>query len=256
MRHKTPRQAGFSLLELMVVILLLTIISGAIFRQIATVQQRSSAEQTKLDMLQESRDFVDQMGRDLHQAGYPGPRVYAPGLVSANSSNNAVGLVQVGVGDLWFEGDVNNDGTVESVRYHYDSGANCACNCPCLRRSEITKQTGDPLTGQGVAPYQTEVQNVLNGSASTPIFTAFRTDGTQVSLSSPVDFDTNPDIIASIKTIQVQVVVQGNPDLKTGQRPISTLTTTVMLNNCSQAGCYTNSSGATVCGGGMAMSCQ
>jgi prepilin-type N-terminal cleavage/methylation domain-containing protein len=256
-RIRRQRAAGFSLIELMVVILLLTIISGAIFQQIATVQQRSAAEQSKLDILQQSREFVDQMSRDLHQAGYPSTRLFAPGLMNANSAGNAVGLVRAGIGDLWFEGDINNDGVVESVKYHYDSGTYCSCNCPCVRRSETTKVTGDPVTGQGTAPYQTEVQYVLNGtSTSDPIFRAFRADGTQVDLTTPVDFDNNPDIVASIKTIEVRMTVQGNVDLRTGQRPVSTLTTTVMLNNCSQAGCFTDSSGNTVCGGGMPMSCQ
>src|SRR5512146_1738365 len=117
MRHSTTKQgqSGFSLIELMVVILLLTIVMGAIFQQIASVQQRSASEQNKLDLLQESREFLDQMTRDLHQAGFPNSRLYAPGLAAAsvNSASNAVGLVKVGVGDLWFEGDINNDGTVE-----------------------------------------------------------------------------------------------------------------------------------------------
>jgi prepilin-type N-terminal cleavage/methylation domain-containing protein len=261
MLHNTSKRqdCGFSLIELMVVILLLTIIMGAIFQQIASVQQRSASEQNKLDLLQESREFLDQMTRDLHQAGYPNSRLYAPGLPAATvtSPANAVGLVKVGVGDLWFEGDINNDGTVESVKYHYDSGTNCSCNCPCVRRSETAKVAGDPLTGQGTAPYQTEVQYALNGAGTAdPIFFAFEADGTAVNLSSPMDFNVNPDVIARIKTIQVRMRVQGNPDLRTGQRPVSTLETTVMLNNCSQAGCYTNSSGATVCGGGMPMSCQ
>lgn len=136
MRHNKAkrRQAGFSLIELMVVILLLTIVMGAIFQQVASVQQRSASEQNKLDMLQQSREFLDQMTRDLHSAGYPNSRLYAPGLAAAavTSATNAVGLVKVGFGDLWFEGDINNDGTVESVKYHYDSGTGCACNCPCV----------------------------------------------------------------------------------------------------------------------------
>src|SRR6266498_1965160 len=66
--------SGFSLLELMISLAVLLIISAAVFQVINVTTERSSTEQTKLDMFQEAREFMDQMSRDLRLAGYPNPR--------------------------------------------------------------------------------------------------------------------------------------------------------------------------------------
>src|SRR5205807_7445260 len=117
--------SGFSLIELLITLTIVLMISGAIFQTINMTTQRSSAEQTKVDMFQEAREFMDQMTRDLRQAGYPNLRNMDPSVITAPSIGQdtriAVGLVQVDAGDLWFEGDVDGTGTVSVVRYHYDT---------------------------------------------------------------------------------------------------------------------------------------
>ena len=55
------RQAGFTLIETLITIIILSIIMAAVFKQIDVAQKRSSAEQQKLDMFQESREFADMM---------------------------------------------------------------------------------------------------------------------------------------------------------------------------------------------------
>lgn len=249
---RRKQQAGFSLLELMVVLLVLTIMMGSVFTQIRNVQARSASEQTKLDMFQESREFMDQLERDLHEAGYPNSRNYGSGMVvnGINEPANAVGLVKVDVNELWFEGDVDGDGLVDSVQYQYDG---TTVGCPCIRRSAVNKVSGSPLTGQG-STFQTEVQNVQN---PTSIFSAYKADGTQVTL--PVDIDSDPTTIASIKTIRIQLNVQSKLfDLQTRQYPQVTLSNTVSLNNCSQAPTCIGSGATRACGpgGGLPMSCN
>src|SRR2546426_1560874 len=69
LKKESFAQLGFSLLELMIVVLILSVITGAVFSQISMVQQRARTEQSKLDIFQESREFMDQLGRDLHQTG-------------------------------------------------------------------------------------------------------------------------------------------------------------------------------------------
>src|SRR5438876_6856246 len=66
--------SGFSLLELMIVVVLVLVVTGSVFNVINLSTARSATEQTKLDMFQEAREFMDQMSRDLRQAGYPNPR--------------------------------------------------------------------------------------------------------------------------------------------------------------------------------------
>src|SRR5262249_42710274 len=119
------KNSGFSLLELMIVLIIVLVIAGAVFSVINLALARTSAEQTKIDLFQEAREFMDQMSLDLRQAGYPSPRNMDPSLLTQNpiinDSSAAAGLVKVGDGDLWFEGDVDGSGTVSVVRYHLDN---------------------------------------------------------------------------------------------------------------------------------------
>jgi prepilin-type N-terminal cleavage/methylation domain-containing protein len=248
---KNRCEAGFSLLELMIVLLVLSVMMGAVFSQIRNVQVRSSAEQTKLDLFQESREFMDQLERDLHEAGYPNSRNFGSGQVvnGINEPANAVGLVKIDVNELWFEGDVDGDGVVDSVQYQYDG---TSTGCPCLKRSSVQKVAASPLS-QG-SSFQTEVQHVQNG---TSIFRAYKADGSQVTL--PVDLISAPTTIASIKTIRIELNVQSNHfDLQTRQYPQVTLSNTVSLNNCSQAPTCVGSGTSMVCGpgGGLPLSCN
>jgi prepilin-type N-terminal cleavage/methylation domain-containing protein len=254
---KRTAESGFSLIEMMITLVIMTIIMGAVFQQLTIIIQRSQTEQIKLDLYQEAREFMDQMSRDLHQAGYPNQRNFGPAALATpttNDAKNAVGLVRVAAGELVFEGDVDGTGLVSSVAYHLDSTAvGCAPPAkPCLRRSQVTpKTTGDPATEQVSATFQTEVQNVQNDITQLQgaIFSAFRADGTQVTLPVQIDIS-NPTAavnatLASINTIRVVLIVQSNAvDRPTGVKPVTTLVSTVKLNNCSQA---VNS---------MAMSCQ
>jgi len=50
---------------------------------ISTTVQRSQAEQTKVDLTQEGREFVDEFERDLHQAGYPNCRMTGTAALAA-----------------------------------------------------------------------------------------------------------------------------------------------------------------------------
>lgn len=234
--RRIENKAGFSLLELMIVMVILLTITGAIFQLINLATERSNTEQTKVDMFQEAREFMDQMSRDMRAAGYPSPRNLDPSVFTQNPIENdlhgAAGLVNVNTGDLWFEGDVDGSGSVSVVRYHLDTST--TGNCPCLRRSQLPKVNGDPyLTGPGGQTpevYQIEVQGVLN----TNIFSAY-TNGTALGLpvSTAVGSGT---AIAQVDTIQAQLTLQGaNVDPKTHQKPVTTLVSTVRLNNCSQA---------------------
>jgi prepilin-type N-terminal cleavage/methylation domain-containing protein len=231
----THSERGFSLIELMIAIVILMIVVGGIFGVIDVVNQRSSTEQAKLDMFQEAREFMDQMSRDLHQAGYPSPRHYLKeGILTenpvVNDDMNAVGIVKVDTGDLWFEGDVDGTGLVSVVRYHLDTST--ANGCPCLRRSQLPKIPGDPVSGQSPEDYQIQVQGVEN----TDIFAAYSRGTTGVPITLPIDFNSNGVTIAGVDTIKATLSLRSPvADPKTKQRPVTTLVMTAKLNNCSQA---------------------
>src|SRR5437867_11441912 len=114
------------MMELMIVLVIVLTNAAAIFHTIKLTTQRSSAEQSKVDMFQEAREFMDQMSRDLRQAGYPSPRNMDPVVLGVLAlmppqpiiydSKAAAGIVKVDTGDLWFEGDVDGNGKVSVVR--------------------------------------------------------------------------------------------------------------------------------------------
>jgi prepilin-type N-terminal cleavage/methylation domain-containing protein len=218
---------GFSFLELMITLILLLVVAGAIIHAIDLTMQRSTAEQNKLDMTQEAREFMDQMSRDLRHAGYPNPRNFTPEMLTvtpiANDAHVAVGLVKVAPGELWFEGDVDGTGVVSVVHYYLDTST--TNNCPCLKRSQLPKIEGDPLTGQTTPNYQVEVQGVTN----TDIFSA-KFNGAAVTL--PVDF--SDSTIGDIDTVQATVSLESPVvDAKTRRKAVTSQVITVRLNNCS-----------------------
>jgi prepilin-type N-terminal cleavage/methylation domain-containing protein len=172
-------QAGFSLLELVVAVAILTIVLTAVFNGVNVVVQRSHAEQTKIDLVQEGRDFIDEFERDLHQAGYPNCRMVATaGLLvncPADFSNPtaaenhlvAAGLVSVDYTQVVFEGAVDGGGKVYSVWYRIvDSAGNYppSGTCPCrIQRSQQLKNTNDttPPLSQSTF-FSQELENVVN----------------------------------------------------------------------------------------------
>jgi len=225
------KQRGFSIVELLVVVLVLSVVMAAIFQLINMAMQGSSAEQSKLDIFQEAREFMDMMGRDLRQAGYPNSRNIASTVITTNltaDTHVAVGLVRVDNGELWFEGDVDNTGIVSVVRYYLDPNDSTG-GCPCLKRSQQVKIVGNPYTGQSTPVYDVQVQGVKN----TNIFTAF-SNGVPVTL--PVVFTINGATISTIDTIQAVLTLEAAAiDSRTGRKPETTLVTTVKINNCSLA---------------------
>ena len=232
---------GFSLVELLVTISILTVISAAILTQIDQAQQRSRVEQVRVDNFGEARDFVDQLFRDINQIGYPNSRMVdttanwtvTPGGALAaplvNDNRLAVGLVRIGDNQIWFEGDSNGNGNVQSVVYMLNGSTTCPL---CLQRSQTDKITGNPATGQ-TQTWGTTVNDVVN----TPIFRYYRADGTQVTGIPAAGLDMNgaATTLASIKTIRIDLTLRNNQviDTKTNAPITTTFQGEVSLNNCS-----------------------
>lgn len=240
-RSAVSRSRGFSLVEILVVVLLLGLICGAMFKLTAVVQQRSRTEQVKVDYMQEARDFVDQFFRDINQVGYPNGRMIdptspawvpplpVPPVPLVNDNRVAAGLVKIDANEIWFEGDVYGSGNVQSVVYKVNGSGACAL---CLERSQTNKVAASPVTGQ-TQNWGTEVNDV-----NIPvIFTYFDTTGAPV--AGPLDISTaaGAQKIASIKTVQINLRIL-NPaviDPKTKQPIEMTFQGEVSINNCSLA---------------------
>jgi prepilin-type N-terminal cleavage/methylation domain-containing protein len=264
-------QRGFSLIELMMVLVVLTIVMGVIFKQIISVQQRYKTEAVRTDIFAEAREFMDQFGRDIHQSAYPTTKMYASGVLPTpmdQSANVGVGIVKASPTDLWMEGDVDGDGVIDSIRYTLQANGGM---CPCtLSRSQVPKVAGAP-TAQGFN-YQTEVQGVVNSPGmgggggslviqgqsavrqangtsvvanddttfanlkTEPIFQYFDGNGNNVNVSPAVDVSTvaGQAIIMQIRSVRITMnVISTAPDPQTGIKQFVSLTQTAKLPNCS-----------------------
>jgi prepilin-type N-terminal cleavage/methylation domain-containing protein len=228
---KLRKQAGFSLLELLLVVLLLTIVVAALFSQIERAQVRYRVEDQKLDLTQQEREFIDQFTRDLHQAGFPSVAVLG-NQYDLTRKYTAAGVWSISETDLHMEGDVDGDGVVKSVVYSYFDGSGWAGPgpnpCPCLRRSSTPKQDNVAPSAQVAGAAFTQVEKVvpINGQ---PVFTAYNASGNTVPINPAV---TDPATLKTIKSVRITVTTQGLSKDTDAQKSIQvTMTGTARLVN-------------------------
>jgi prepilin-type N-terminal cleavage/methylation domain-containing protein len=174
-RHKVS-QHGFTLLELMVSMGILTVVSGVIVESLMKLQQRNTMETVKVDLTQESRQFMDQIVSDIHQSGYPSLKMFDPATKPLGNNDPGVsqGLVNVTPSSLQFEADVDGSGTVSEVFIQL-SPLNGPCPC-VIQRGTVSKASWQ---GGTLPYYYTEVNNVNN----TNIFQGYDNAGNNVALA-------------------------------------------------------------------------
>jgi prepilin-type N-terminal cleavage/methylation domain-containing protein len=167
---------GFSLIELMVSLAILTTVAGVAVQGLMKLQQRNTMEATKVDLTQESREFMDQIVSDIHQSGYPSLKMFDPATkpLGLNDPGVAQGLVNVTPSSLQFEGDVDGSGTVSEVFIQL-SPLNGPCPC-VIQRGTVTKQSWQ---GGTLPIYYTEVNNIIN----TTLFQGYDNSGNNVALA-------------------------------------------------------------------------
>lgn len=76
------RQQGFSLIEMMLVMVIFLVVTGTVFGLLNSAQTRYRAELEFLESFQGARLGMDMMVRDIHNAGYPPPYTFAGNLGS------------------------------------------------------------------------------------------------------------------------------------------------------------------------------
>ena len=237
--------SGFSLLEMMVSLAILTIITAAIFSQINQMQKKAQSEAVKLDLTQQAREFLDQTIRDLHMAGYPNSAMYAPpggsGMLDYNSPLVAAGLVRVSPTEILMEGDVNTDGTVYSVDVTYLASDPNDLKCPCIRRSAARKQATAVLPAplnQPAAPVFTDTELVMPPGAGPNqsgenLFTFFDRNGNQIDVSAGLDISTaaGQASIRQIRTVKINLsLFSVERDMITGRPVRTSMSATARLN--------------------------
>lgn len=182
------RQHGFTLIELLVALGIFLVITGAAFTLLGTSQKHYQTESQVLTSFQEARLGLDQMVRDVNDAGYPPPNFF----VSAAPQNSASspfawstgagypppGSCQIGTAgggtcttatagdsapgdfDVIIETNPNPQdptSTVQWIRYQLQN----TTPLPTLMRGVVGKANADPdtSTAGALVPF---VQNVVN----------------------------------------------------------------------------------------------
>jgi prepilin-type N-terminal cleavage/methylation domain-containing protein len=222
------RQRGFTLVEMLVAVAVLTVVLGVVFSQIMAVQKTYKSEEGKLDIVQETREFMDQFARDLHQAGFPNTRLYSSGLYDNTSQYVAAGIVQFSGSTIWLEGDVDGDGQVESVQYNVVAGANGGCPC-MITRSMILKAPNVAPTAQAVG---VNANPALRGLMNATPFVALDANGNALAAANvnQIDASTTKPTTYNVRAVRVTLNVQTRtPDLN-GYSPRITMTSTAKVN--------------------------
>lgn len=191
------RGAGFTLVESLVAVAVLTVFMVGVFSLINKSQVHYRVETQKVDFTQQQREFIDQFTRDLHQAGFPTP-------ASQGLAPPPLGFAFAGVTafpsatDLTIQGDLDGTG-VQTVEYVYTPA------CTCLQRIV-----------NGVA--STAVENVAPPNPQ-EIFTGYDASG-------------NPTTtLAVIRSIRVTLTVQGGTDADNATPIQTTMTGMARLPN-------------------------
>lgn len=252
-------ERGFSLIEMLITLGLLVIVLGVVVKGVMELQARNFAETGKVDAVQETRDFIDQMARDIHGTGYPPPAVTTQsnprcanglGAVYAavrNNPNISCGIVAFSTTSITYEADLDGSGTVSVVYLQLVPPAGTT-NCPCqLQRGTVTKAQW--VANNNITPsYFTTVNGVLNSGngAGAAIYTiSLSGHGTYTSYGTADAFDgydangnltaacsltTNPDC-TQIRSLQITAnVAPSYYDPVTQLYPVYSITSKARIN--------------------------
>jgi prepilin-type N-terminal cleavage/methylation domain-containing protein len=240
------RQLGFSLIELLVALGIFLLVTGAAFTLLSSSQQRYQSESQVLTSFQEARLGLDQIVRDVNDAGYPPPTyvstnfnlfattpfAWSPGY----AGNNPCVIGTLGGGTCTTPGDFDliietnpnpqdascaPNGRVQWIRYQLQGPP--LVPVPTLMRGVACKASGsDPVAafaGANAAPLVPFVQNVVNSTAQ-PIF-SYTCDTTTPPQSAPLPCPNAAAVDkfpANIRDVMINLIVATPQlDATTGQ---------------------------------------
>jgi type II secretory pathway pseudopilin PulG len=244
------RQAGFSLIELLLSVSLFILISGAAFRLLNVAQKSFRTEGQVLSSFQEGRLALDMIVRDVNDSGYP----------AANQVAAATPVTNYAVTPVAFSPPVNPcapgacasptafdlileelDNTTNTMRWiHYQ-----LLGTTLLRGTVVKGAVGtDPLgatTGAVMFPYATNVMNntsaaqiaqinaaypgTFPGGAPVPVFTYYCDAPAGAIPPTPLCTAAGANNLATnIREVEVTLIVlTQQPDMQSGRLRLVTL---------------------------------
>jgi len=233
------QQLGFTLIELLVALGIFLLITGAAFTLLGSSQSRYQTESQVLTSFQEARLGLDQIVRDVNDAGYPPPIyvstnfnlfastpfAWSPGY----TGNNPCVIGTLGGGTCTTPGDFDliietnpnpqdPNSTVSWIRYQLQAPP--LVPVPTLMRGVVAPKVPgtDPATAfvgaNAVVPF---VQNVVNTPAQ-PIF-SYTCDSSTAPAPLPCPIAAAADNFpANIRDVMINLIVATpQPDAATGQ---------------------------------------
>ncbi len=234
-RNVSSLQRGFSFVEMMVVVAIMTIVIAVLTDGMIQIQDKSANEVNKVGAAQESRQFMDQILRDLRQSGYPSQAIfdattlpsYASSIASTcdtpttvrcctlDSNVACAGPTIFSSSAIQFEGDIDGSGVSE---VYIQAVVPASGNCPCtVQRGTVSKAS---FMGGGTPEYYTELDNVMSQN----IFTAYNYDGSV--------YDPTTNNLPGIKNIGVTLYVRNpQPDSNTQSYSTTTMVSEARINN-------------------------
>jgi type II secretory pathway pseudopilin PulG len=240
------RQAGFSLLELMLSLSLFIIISGAALSLLTAAQKRFQTEGQLLSSFQEGRLALDMIVRDVNDSGYPAANQFsalAPAVTSYAVTPVAWSPVPnpCAIGtcvspnnfDLILEEFDNTTNTMQWIHYQL-------LGTTLLRGTVVKGNGNDPLIATSAAgvmfPYATNVMNntpaqitLINaaypgtfpGGAPLPIFTYYCDTPAGPVLCTAAGAN---NLASNIREVEVTLIVlTQQPDMQTRKLRVVTL---------------------------------
>ncbi len=228
-RPPSVRNAGFSLLELIVATLIFVVITGVVFSVLISAQARFKSEKEFMGAFQQANVAIDQITHDIHGAGYPSKLMFTssvqgnPGSVTKyalpvawspsypNTPCVIGSCTSPAPFDLILEEDLG--GSVQWIRYKLVGTV--------LYRAVVAKTGGDPVssTDDSLVPY---LENVMNkaSSAQIALITASNPgvfpSGNPVPVFTFPQYNGLPQALPNIHNINISLIVQAaNVDMQT-----------------------------------------
>ncbi len=234
------RERGFTLIELLTAMAIFLIVCGAAFTLLNASQQQYRTESQVLNSFQEARLGLDQIVRDVNDAGYPPPTFFSsaapansaispfawsPGYPTPTKpSGSTCAIGTGGVGGCTTPGDFDliietnpnpqDSPTVQWIRYQLQG--------TILMRGIAPKVWGDDPATDTAATLVPFVQNVANSPAQ-PIF-SYTCDTATVEQVLPCSSAGAHNSPANIRDVIITLIVAApQQDATTGQQRLVVL---------------------------------
>lgn len=197
--YKHNSQSGFSIIEVLVGIFILTLIGIAVYTFQKDVFSLNRIISGSLIIQDETRRVIKTMSAEIRTA--------------SPSSLGTYALVQVATSSFSFYSNIDDDLFKERVRYFVDGA---------ILKKGVIKPAGSPLTYNPANEVLTElIHDVASLATSTFSYYDENYDGTTPPLAEPVD-------IATVRLVKITITIDKDPQAPPGPM---TLTTQIQMRN-------------------------